>query len=111
MKRTREGEPLREITPLPDRFCQSCCSGWSGRKHWGSVLVRQRAVRLVESLGIAREVRGEAFTVGPIVFDNTVGSIGFFEIVEHLLFVLMVVSGTLMLRGGGAADAFPPAAP
>ena len=36
--------------------------------------------------------------VGPIVFDNTVGSIGFFEIVEHVLFVLMVLSGAMMVR-------------
>jgi len=36
--------------------------------------------------------------LGPIVFDNTVGSIGFFEIIEHILFVAMVVSGITMLR-------------
>ena len=36
--------------------------------------------------------------VGPIVFDNTVGNIGFFEIVEHILFVLMVIFGSIMLR-------------
>jgi hypothetical protein len=36
--------------------------------------------------------------VGPIVFDNTVGSIGFFEIVEHILFVLMVLSGAFFYR-------------
>jgi peptidoglycan/LPS O-acetylase OafA/YrhL len=36
--------------------------------------------------------------VGPIVFDNTVGTIGFFEIVEHVLFALMVLSGAMMLR-------------
>lgn len=36
--------------------------------------------------------------LGPIVFDNTVGSIGFFEIIEHILFVAMVVSGIIMLR-------------
>lgn len=43
-----------------------------------------------------------AFTVlafiGPIIFDNTVGSIGFFEIVEHVLFVLVVILGIIMLR-------------
>jgi hypothetical protein len=36
--------------------------------------------------------------VGPIVFDNTVGTIGFFEIVEHVLFALMLLSGAMMLR-------------
>lgn len=35
--------------------------------------------------------------IGPIVFDNTVGTIGFFEIVEHVLFVLMILSGALVL--------------
>ncbi len=33
--------------------------------------------------------------LGPIVFDNTVGSIGFFEIVEHILFVLVIFFGTI----------------
>ncbi|MFC2055404.1 hypothetical protein ACFLV7_14075 [Chloroflexota bacterium] len=36
--------------------------------------------------------------VGPIVFDNTVGSIGFFEIVEHILFVSVVILGFIMLK-------------
>jgi len=36
--------------------------------------------------------------VGPIVFDNTVGSIGFFEIVEHILFVSVVILGLIMLK-------------
>jgi hypothetical protein len=40
--------------------------------------------------------------VGPIVFDNTVGSIGFFEIVEHILFALMVLSGAIMYRARDA---------
>jgi hypothetical protein len=31
--------------------------------------------------------------LGPIIFDNTVGHIGFFEIIEHLLFVVMLLSG------------------
>ena len=31
--------------------------------------------------------------IGPIVFDNTVGSIGFFEIVEHILFGFVIVTG------------------
>jgi hypothetical protein len=36
--------------------------------------------------------------IGPIVFDNTVGNIGFFEIVEHILFVLVVILGIIILR-------------
>ncbi len=36
--------------------------------------------------------------VGPIVFDNTVGTIGFFEIVEHILFVAVIVLGLLTWR-------------
>jgi hypothetical protein len=37
--------------------------------------------------------------IAPIVFDNTVGHIGFFEILEHILFLVMVVAGIIMLRG------------
>ena len=29
--------------------------------------------------------------LGPIIFDNTVGDIGFFEIVEHILFALVII--------------------
>jgi len=36
--------------------------------------------------------------LGPIVFDNTVGSIGFFEIVEHILFALAVILGLVLWR-------------
>jgi hypothetical protein len=36
--------------------------------------------------------------IGPIIFDNTVGNIGFFEIVEHILFVLVVILGIIMLK-------------
>lgn len=36
--------------------------------------------------------------LAPIVFDNTVGSIGFFEILEHILFVIMVLAGISALR-------------
>lgn len=35
---------------------------------------------------------------GPIVFDNTVGEIGFFEIGELLLFVAMLISGFLHIK-------------
>jgi hypothetical protein len=38
--------------------------------------------------------------IAPIVFDNTVGHIGFFEILEHTLFVAMIAAGIIMLRGG-----------
>ena len=37
--------------------------------------------------------------LGPIVFDNTVGEIGFFEILEHALFVAMILVGIPLLRG------------
>lgn len=38
--------------------------------------------------------------LGPIVFDNTVGTIGFFEILEHVLFVMFLISGFVMLKNG-----------
>ena len=37
--------------------------------------------------------------LGPIVFDNTVGSIGVFEVVEHFLFFLVVILGVILWRG------------
>jgi deazaflavin-dependent oxidoreductase (nitroreductase family) len=36
--------------------------------------------------------------IGPVVFDNTVGTIGFFEILEHIIFALVVVVGFIMLN-------------
>jgi hypothetical protein len=36
--------------------------------------------------------------LAPIAFDNTVGHIGFFEILEHILFIAMLASGFIMLR-------------
>jgi len=33
--------------------------------------------------------------LAPIVFDNTVGHIGFFEILEHFLFAAMLVVGSI----------------
>jgi hypothetical protein len=39
--------------------------------------------------------------LGPIVFDNTVGAIGFFEILEHILFVAMVLVGISVFRKPG----------
>jgi hypothetical protein len=38
--------------------------------------------------------------LGPVVFDNTIGTIGFFEILEHVLFVLILISGFMRLRHG-----------
>ena len=35
--------------------------------------------------------------LGPIILDNTVGNIGFFEIIEHILFVIMLLSAITML--------------
>lgn len=42
--------------------------------------------------------------LGPIVFDNTVGRIGFFEIVEHILFGLVIILGILMWRNQNAGS-------
>lgn len=36
--------------------------------------------------------------LGPIVFDNTVGSIGVFEIGEHILFLLVIILGAILWR-------------
>jgi len=36
--------------------------------------------------------------IGPIVFDNTVGTIGFFEILEHIIFALIVILGFVMFK-------------
>lgn len=41
--------------------------------------------------------------LGPVVFDNTVGTIGFFEIVEHVLFVGVLVVGAVVLARAGQA--------
>ena len=42
--------------------------------------------------------------VGPVVFDNTVGSIGFFEIVEHIIFVAILIVGSISLRSSMAGS-------
>jgi hypothetical protein len=39
--------------------------------------------------------------LGPFVFDNTVGNIGFFEIIEHIIFAAMLLSGISMLSNRG----------
>ena len=36
--------------------------------------------------------------LGPVVFDNTVGTIGFFEKLEHIILVMILVTGFIMLR-------------
>ena len=36
--------------------------------------------------------------LGPVVFDNTVGTIGFFEILEHIILVMILITGFIMLR-------------
>jgi len=41
--------------------------------------------------------------LGPVVFDNTVGTIGFFEILEHIIFALIIVIGFAMLMDIGEA--------
>jgi len=38
--------------------------------------------------------------LGPVVFDNTVGTIGFFEILEHVIFVMMLISGIFVVKYG-----------
>ena len=35
--------------------------------------------------------------LGPITFDNTVGSIGVFEMIEHILFAAMILAGAAVL--------------
>lgn len=37
--------------------------------------------------------------IGPIVFDNTVGSIGFFEIVEHIFFGVSILGSSKQIPG------------
>jgi len=36
--------------------------------------------------------------LAPLVFDNTVGEIGFFEVIEHILFAAMLVVGLARLK-------------
>jgi hypothetical protein len=35
--------------------------------------------------------------LGPIILDDTVGNIGLFEIIEHVIFVIMLISAITML--------------
>lgn len=38
--------------------------------------------------------------LGPVVFDNTLGRIGFFEILEHIILAIILMTGFIMLRKG-----------
>lgn len=55
--------------------------------------------RLSNEPWILRSVIGLSFFsyLGPVIFDNTVGTIGFFEILEHVIFFAIIVLGVLML--------------
>jgi len=63
-------------------------------------LLLLRRVRTSRESGIIRiVVLSTALAyLGPIVFDNTVGRIGFFEIIEHVLFGLVLLLGILAWR-------------
>lgn len=49
--------------------------------------------------------------LGPITFDNTVGTIGFFEILEHILFLIILISGISMLVQGKDLTPQSPSSP
>lgn len=36
--------------------------------------------------------------IGPIIFDNTIGTIGFFELLEHIIFAVIIFVGLIMLK-------------
>ena len=56
---------------------------WATRREWyGRIVVASTALSYI----------------GPVVFDNTAGTIGFFEILEHVLFALVLIMGFTMLR-------------
>ncbi len=40
--------------------------------------------------------------LGPIVFDNTVGDIGLFEVVEHILFRAVIILAVIVWRNQDA---------
>lgn len=64
----------------------------------GLILLRQfRSSREVWILQVVIASSLLAY-LGPIIFDNTVGDIGFFEVIEHILFAAMILSGAIMLR-------------
>jgi hypothetical protein len=55
--------------------------------------------RLGYELWILRSLIGLTVSsyLGPVVFDNTVGAIGFFEIIEHIVFLAALALGIVML--------------
>lgn len=64
---------------------------------FGLILLRQYGIRRQTwILQVAIACPFLAY-LGPIIFDNTVGNIGAFEIVEHILFAAMILSGVTML--------------
>lgn len=65
----------------------------------GLLLLRQ--YRLGRQRSILHAVMASSLLayLGPIVFDNTVGSIGVFEMIELALFIAMLGSGFLVLSG------------
>lgn len=40
--------------------------------------------------------------LGPVIFDNTIGSIGFFEILEHILLAIILITGFIILINGNS---------
>ena len=63
----------------------------------GLILLWQyRSSRQGRALHIAIAVSLLSY-LGPIVFDDTIGGIGVFEVIEHLLFAGMLISGFLVL--------------
>lgn len=64
----------------------------------GLFLLRQLQVNLQPLAGRLAMLTSLAAYLGPIVFDNTVGHIGPAEILEHILFAAMVVTGLNWLR-------------
>ena len=38
--------------------------------------------------------------IGPVVFDNIVGTIGFFEILEHIILAMILITGFIILSNG-----------
>jgi hypothetical protein len=63
----------------------------------GLILLRQFGISRERWLAQVLIASSLLVYLGPIVFDNTVGRIGIFEITEQILFVSMILSGVLML--------------
>ena len=54
--------------------------------------------RIAKQLWVLRTVMVASLLayLAPVVFDNTVGHIGVFEVIEHILFAAMILSGLSM---------------